>query len=135
MCLRCRRGADTQLPFECPLDFFMPTYSLDESQLPYRMAGFLEHPQARDLSRQPHRLRSLAENGCFVAHVSRPQVSMSMRRSRGAIEVAASKEEYEKQLLAAGAMGHAAVLWPGTTQAEVEAAVAPFQSLAVLEVR
>ena len=60
---------------------------------------------------------------------------MSMRRSRGAIEVVPSKDEYLNQLQTAGAMGHAAVMWLGATQAEVDAASAPFQSLAVLEVR
>ena len=64
----------------------------------------------------------------------RMQVSMSLRRSRSAIEVKPSRDAYKQQSAAAGAMGHAAVLWPGATQAEVEAAVAPFQSLAVLEV-
>ena len=60
---------------------------------------------------------------------------MSMRRSRGAIEVVASKKEYKDLQVGVGFTGHAAKIWPGVTQVDVEAATAPFQSLAVLEVR
>ena len=125
------RGTDLRLPFDCPLDYLLATPHLDTSGLPYRMPGFLEHPQVR----LQHMVSVHAALVSLCLRTVDLQVSMSMRRSRGAVEVVASKEAYEKQLLAAGAMGHAAVLWPGATQAEVEAAVAPFQSLAVLEVR
>ena len=39
------RGTDLRLPFECPLDYLLPTPLLDSSGLPYRMPGFLEHPE------------------------------------------------------------------------------------------
>ena len=38
------QGADTELPFECPADHFIPMKHLDnvtEVDIPYRMTGFL----------------------------------------------------------------------------------------------
>ena len=124
------RGTDLRLPFECPLDYLIPIWSLDESGLPYRMSGFLEHPEVSRDARQAGRQALHIDASAWPR-----QVSMSQRRSRGAIEVVASQADYERMRTDVGVTGHAAVLWPGVTQAKVEEAVAPFQSLAVLEVR
>ncbi|PSC76658.1 glycosyltransferase family 77 [Micractinium conductrix] len=99
-------NADMEAPFRCPLDFLGPVHVLDEQRVAYRNANFLDLPQ----------------------------VPAAVKRSRAVVHIAEAQPE-EPFPNPAHTMGHAATLWPGISQAALLQALAPFESLAILELR
>ena len=47
------RGTDYELPFECPLDFLVSVRNLDQNNVQYRPAGFLQLPQVQYPQAEP----------------------------------------------------------------------------------
>lgn len=103
----CRiRGTDLELPFLCPLDFLLPVGQLDQAGMPYRLAGFLSHPQ----------------------------VPTKLRKSRSVIQITEGRPG-SPYPMAAHTRGHGATVWQGILEAELLRAVLPVDHAAVLALK
>jgi hypothetical protein len=149
-----------EAPFRCPLDFLGPVHVLDEQRVAYRNANFLDLPQVGEGMSACGRASGSRERGTGGVHSvseevghagallrcataigsllvlvpSLPQVPAAVKRSRAVVHIAEAQPE-EPFPNPAHTMGHAATLWPGISQAALLQALAPFESLAILELR
>ena len=158
------RGTDYEQPFECPLDFMLAPHALRDNSVQYRPAGFLQLPQVRwaGLGHMPvccllwlsecsattgwlqchqacimlQRRPAVTAGYCPCCHLALPatQVPAALRRSRAAVDIAASKpaDLFPKP---ATTVGHAATAWQGITQGDLLRVVEPVDAVAVLVLR